>query len=166
MRVAIINQKIKAKNINLLPEIVDIIASKVDKNTRELEGVLTGIISLASLRGQEIDVDIVKKFFGIQGENKRAKPITPRRVISVVGQKTKISTGDILSKNRQKELVLARQIVMYLLREEFKFSLVSIGDALGGRDHTTIMHGVEKIKSSIKSNINLRELILEINNAV
>ena len=166
MRVAIINQKIKAKNINLLPEIVDIIASKVDKNTRELEGVLTGIISLASLRGQEIDVDIVKKFFGIQGENRRAKPITPRRVISVVGQKTKISTGDILSKNRQKELVLARQIVMYLLREEFKFSLVSIGDALGGRDHTTIMHGVEKIKSSIKSNINLRELILEINNAV
>jgi len=166
MRVAIINQKIKAKNLSLTPEIVDIIASKVDKNTRELQGVLTGIISLASLSGQEINVDIVKKFFGIQGENKHSRPVTPRRIISVVGQKTKISTGDILGKNRQKELVLARQIVMYLLREEYKFSLVSIGDSLGGRDHTTVMHGVDKIKTDIKSNINLRELILEINNSV
>lgn len=142
------------------------LASKVDKNTRELEGVLTGIISLASLKGQDIDVDIVKKFFGIQSETKRSKPITPRRVISVVGNKTKVSTGDILGKNRQKDLVIARQIVMYLLREEFKFSLVSIGESLGGRDHTTIMHGVEKIKSDIKSNINLRELVLDINNAL
>lgn len=166
MRVAIINQKIRAKNLNLTPEIVDIIASKVDKNTRELEGVLTGITSLASLNGQEINVDIVKKFFGIQGENRRTKPVTPRRIISVVGQKTKVSTADILGKNRQKELVLARQIVMYLLREEYKFSLVSIGDALGGRDHTTVMHGVEKIKVDIKSNVALRELILEINNSV
>jgi len=166
MRVAIINQKIKTKNLDLTPEIVDIIASKVDKNTRELEGVLTGIISLASLRGQAIDVDIVKKFFGIQSETRRSKPITPRRVISVVGNKTKISTGDILGKNRQKELVTARQIVMYLLREEYKFSLVSIGDSLGGRDHTTVMHGVEKIKTDIKSNINLRELVLEINNSL
>jgi len=166
MRVAIINQKIKTKNLDLTPEIVDIIASKVDKNTRELEGVLTGIISLASLRGQAIDVDIVKKFFGIQSETRRSKPITPRRVISVVGNKTKISTGDILGKNRQKELVTARQIVMYLLREEYKFSLVSIGDSLGGRDHTTVMHGVEKIKTDIKTNINLRELVLEINNSL
>ncbi len=166
MRVAIINQKIKAKGLNLAPEIVDIIASKVDKNTRELEGVLTGIISLASLRGQSIDVDIVKKFFGIQSETKRTKPITPRRVISVVGNKTKVSTGDILGKNRQKELVTARQIVMYLLREEYKFSLVSIGDSLGGRDHTTVMHGVEKIKTDIKSDISLRELVLEINNSL
>ncbi len=166
MRVAIINQKIKTKNLDLTPEIVDIIASKVDKNTRELEGVLTGIISLASLRGQAIDVDIVKKFFGIQSETRRSKPITPRRVISVVGNKTKISTGDILGKNRQKELVTARQIVMYLLREEYKFSLVSIGDSLGGRDHTTVMHGVDKIKTDIKSNINLRELVLEINNSL
>ncbi len=166
MRVAIINQKIKAKNLDLTPEIVDIIASKVDKNTRELEGVLTGIISLASLRGQAIDVDIVKKFFGIQSETRRTKPITPRRVISVVGNKTKVSTGDILGKNRQKELVTARQIVMYLLREEYKFSLVSIGDSLGGRDHTTVMHGVEKIKTDIKTNINLRELVLEINNSL
>lgn len=166
MRVAIINQKIKAKNLDLTPEIVDIIASKVDKNTRELEGVLTGIISLASLRGQAIGVDIVKKFFGIQSETRRTKPITPRRVISVVGNKTKVSTGDILGKNRQKELVTARQIVMYLLREEYKFSLVSIGDSLGGRDHTTVMHGVEKIKTDIKTNINLRELVLEINNSL
>ena len=166
MRVAIINQKIKAKNLDLTPEIVDIVASKVDKNTRELEGVLTGIISLASLRGQAIDVDIVKKFFGIQNETRRTKPITPRRVISVVGNKTKVSTGDILGKNRQKELVTARQIVMYLLREEYKFSLVSIGDSLGGRDHTTVMHGVEKIKTDIKTNINLRELVLEINNSL
>ncbi len=166
MRVAIINQKIKAKSLNLSPEIVDIIASKVDKNTRELEGVLTGIISLASLKGQDIDVDIVKKFFGIQNETRRTKPITPRRVISVVGSKTKISTGDILGKNRQKDLVMARQIVMYLLREEFKFSLVSIGESLGGRDHTTIMHGVEKIKSDIKSDVNLRELVLDINNTL
>ena len=163
MRVAIINQKIKTKNLDLTPEIVDIIASKVDKNTRELEGVLTGIISLASLRGQAIDVDIVKKFFGIQSETRRSKPITPRRVISVVGNKTKISTADILGKNRQKELVTARQIVMYLLREEYKFSLVSIGDSLGGRDHTTVMHGVDNINSDIKSNIYLRELVLEIN---
>ncbi len=166
MRVAIINQKIKTKSLDLTPEIVDIIASKVDKNTRELEGVLTGIISLASLRGQAIDVDIVKKFFGIQSETRRTKPITPRRVISVVGNKTKVSTGDILSKNRQKELVTARQIVMYLLREEYKFSLVSIGDSLGGRDHTTVMHGVEKIKTDIKTNITLRELVLEINNSL
>ena len=61
---------------------------------------------------------------------------------------------------------MARQIVMYLLREEFKFSLVSIGESLGGRDHTTIMHGVEKIKSDIKSDVNLRELVLDINNTL
>lgn len=166
MRVAIINQKIKSKNINLASEVVDIIASKVDKNTRELEGVLTGIASLASLRGQDIDVDIVKKFFGIQSEERRNKPVTARRVVSVVGQKTKISTADMIGKARQKELVLARQIVMYLLREEYKFSLASIGDVLGGRDHTTIMHGVEKIKNEIKSNISLREKIMEIINAI
>jgi len=161
MRVAILKQKAEQKKISLPEEAVNFIAETVISNTRELEGVLSQIIARAQSNNQEINLSLVREFFGIRSK-KTEKKVNYRRILSVVGKTFKIKTSDLCGKSRKKKLILARHIAAYLLRKELELPLQKIGEILGGRDHTTIMHAENKIDRAFSTNQQIRHQIIGI----
>ncbi len=143
-RTAILQAKAKEKNIDIPADVLEYIASTITDNVRELEGSLIKLATAAMLE----DTPITKEFTArtLKDIIKAATPnISGRKVITVVADYFSIEPADILGKKRIKELVYPRQIVMYILREQLNQSYPQIGEFLGGKDHTTIMHGVNKI---------------------
>lgn len=159
MRVAIIKQKCQEKNGQLDEQAIDFLAQKITTNARELEGTLFQILTQAEIQKQKPDLEFVKRFLGVKTRTE-PKSVSSKKLISTVCQHYKIKTADMLGSCRKANLVLPRQIAMYLLREEMGLPLMTVGDILGGRDHTTIMHGVEKMKQKFSSDSNLRHEIM------
>lgn len=159
MRVAILKARCQERGAQLEEQAVSLLAQMVASNTRELEGILSQILTQASANKQEPDLDFIKNFFGVKNKN-RQKSVSPRNILLAVSQHFKTKMPDLLGNSRRKELVLPRQIAMYLLREEIKIPLVEVGEILGGRDHTTIIHGVRKIGQKFTMDSNLRHEIM------
>lgn len=159
MRVAIIKQKCLEKNGQLEEQAIDLLAQKITSNTRELEGVLFQILTQAEIQKQKPDFEFVKKFLGVKTKTE-AKKVSPKKLISLVAKHFQVKTSDLLGPCRKANLVLPRQVAMYLLREDSQLPLMKIGDILGGRDHTTIIHGAEKIRQKFSSDSNLRHEIM------
>lgn len=159
MRVAIIKQKCQEKNGQLDEQAIDFLAQKITTNARELEGTLFQILTQAEIQKQKPDLEFVKRFLGVKTRTE-PKSVSSKKLISTICQHYKIKTADLLGACRKANLVLPRQIAMYLLREEMGLPLMTVGDILGGRDHTTIMHGVEKMKQKFSSDSNLRHEIM------
>ncbi len=161
MRVAILRQKAAEIHANASPEIINLIASNVMTNARELEGVFVRIINEASLSGGSANQALVEKIVGVkqERENKRIRPI---QLISLVAKQFEFKNKDIVGKSRKAELVEARHVAIYLLRDELGLQLTKIGELMGGRDHTTIMHADEKIRQEFETNQPLREKIMKI----
>jgi len=165
MRVAILKQKARNKKITLSEEVTTFIAETIVSNTRELEGTLSQLIARAQSNDQEIDLVLVKEFFGIRSQ-KSAKKISYRKILSVVSRTFKVKTSDICGKSRKKELTLARHIAAYLLRKELELPLQKIGEILGGRDHTTIMHAQDKVERIFSTNQQIRHQIINIQKTI
>lgn len=150
-RVAILQAKALERGAEISTEVLDYVASVITNNVRELEGSLIKLITVAEVERQPIT-----KEFAVQALKDLVNPVsgdlTTRVVIKKVADYFGVEVGDILGKKRLQELVHPRQIVMYLLREKLDLSYPQIGEALGGKDHTTIMHGVAKIERNIKTN--------------
>lgn len=145
-RLAILEQKLEEKNGILPQEILEFIARNIKKNIRELEGAL---IKALIIFEQERSFEKVKKSL----EDfilKPKKKISVENVIEVVCDFYNVSKKEVLSNTRKKEIVLPRQVIMYLLREELNLSLPSIGVKLGNKDHTTVGYACEKIEEKIK----------------
>jgi chromosomal replication initiator protein len=145
-RLAILEQKLEEKRGILPQEILEFIARNIKKNIRELEGAL---IKALIVFEQERSFEKVKKVL----EDLILKPkkkISPEKVIEVVCDFYNVSKKEVLSNSRKKEVVLPRQVIMYLLREELKLSLPSIGVKLGNKDHTTVGYACEKVEEKIK----------------
>lgn len=156
-RVAILEKKCGEKNFLLEQKILHLVATSVQSNIRELEGALNKIIAYHQLKNIDPTVDTVKPLIsGANGANTR-RSVTAKQIIDAVADFYNIDTDDVLSKNREKRLSFPRQIIMFLLREELKMSYPSIGDELGGRDHTTAMHACEKIAKEIENDIKLKQ---------
>lgn len=159
-RVAILKQKCQEKGIEIEEQAITFLAETVSSNIRELEGTLSQILtSCAASGGVKPNLDFVRNFFGVKN-NLQTRALSPRSILSAVAKHFNTKTSDILGSCRQQELVLPRQIIMYLLREEIKVPLVKIGEILGGRDHTTVMHGVKKISQRFTSDSSLRHEIM------
>lgn len=153
-RMAILKTKCQERKINFSEEVLDYIASNIQKNIRELEGALTRLSAYQKLNNQMPDVEIVKSLL----QNLILSPkklITPKKIIKMVAEFYDLKEKEILSPSRKREIVRPRQIAMYLLREELKNSYPFIGRKLGGRDHTTAIHAYEKIIKEIKKDENL-----------
>ena len=151
-RMAILRKKEELEGYNIDNEVIKYIATNVKSNIRELEGALTKIVALSRLDNKEITVELAEEALKdiISPNDKRE--VTPELVIQVVADHYGITPLDICSQKRNKEIVYPRQIVMYLCREIVGTPLQSIGKYLGGRDHTTIIHGIEKIKADVVKN--------------
>ena len=156
-RIAILETKCGEKGQALPKEIITYIATIIQKNIRELEGALTRILAYQSLNQNPISIEFVKKVLETftSSASKRGS-VNPKHLLRVVAEFYDARVDDILGESRKKELVLPRQIVMYLMREEINSSYPSIGEELGGRDHTTAMHAHNKISHAVEQNEKIR----------
>ncbi len=148
-RAAILKYKCLEKNYQLDDEIISYIATNIQNNVRELEGALNKIIAYHQLNGNEPTIESTKKIISSISSVQRKNSITPKQIITIISQFYDIKIEDLLGSCRKKNLALPRQIVMYLMREELKSSFPSIGQEIGGRDHTTAMHAHIKISRNI-----------------
>jgi chromosomal replication initiator protein len=161
MRVAILKQKSEQRNISITDDAVTFIAETIESNARELEGKLTQIAAAANADNQNLNLDYVKNFFGIKNQSKKRKSISYRRILSVVAKHYDLKTKEVKGRSRKKQIVTARHIAAYLLRKELEYPLKRVGEILGGRDHTTVMHSEEKIDRLFSTNQEIRHDILE-----
>jgi chromosomal replication initiator protein len=152
-RMAILRSKALLHNLNLSNEVIEFLAQSVDGNIRELEGILNSISIQTTLRGRELNLIEIKNI--IKNSAKPKKNVSVKDVIRVVSDFYNIQENYIYEKTRKKEVVKPRQVIMYILREDLNISYPSIGEKLGGRDHTTVIHSCEKIKEDIKTNQSL-----------
>jgi len=142
--------KCREKNYALDAEILTYIASVVQSNIRELEGALNRIIAYHQFNQAEPTLDSTKEILSNIINNLPSKSITPKTIIDVVSKFFDIEIVDLTGKSRKKELVVPRQIAMFLMRAEINTSFPTIGNEFGGRDHTTAIHACNKIAGEIK----------------
>lgn len=159
-RLAILKNKLKINNLSLATEVVEYIASVVQDSIRELEGALNSIFCQSQAKKRDLTLQEVKGI--IKNNTKPQKTISIKDVMDVVANYYNIEEKILYEKTRRKEVVKPRQVIMYILREDFNTSYPYIGQKLGGRDHTTVIHAYEKIKKDIKSNSLLNQEIEQI----
>ena len=159
-RIAILRDKAESTGRSVSADILEYIAQKVQWNIRELEGALTKVLAYSELSGMPLTLDLtttaLTDFFP---EN---EPVAPDRVIHTVAKAFNITTDDLLSRTRTKDIALPRQIAMYLMREESEASLPQIGSSLGGRDHTTVMYACDKISDLLERDDRFRRQVFQI----
>jgi len=156
-RIQIFKNKASMLGFSLSMEIIEYLASSVEGNIRELEGVLNSIICQSKLKGRDLTITEIKDL--IKNNLKPKKNSSIKDVIKTIAEFYGITEQEIYEKTRKKEVVKPRQIIMYILREDFDVSYPTIGEKLGGKDHTTVMHSYEKIKEDLKTDSSLsREL--------
>ena len=157
-RLVILKAKLDEKKIALPNEILEYIAANIKKNIRELEGALNRVLAFVKLNHITPTINQTAKILStiISAPRKR---IDYKNIIKIVSDFYDISTDDLITKCRKREVVWPRQIIMYLMREELKNSYPFIGEKMGGRDHTTVMYACEKLSKEIEDNENLQQEI-------
>ncbi|MEA3449454.1 MAG: chromosomal replication initiator protein DnaA [Patescibacteria group bacterium] len=156
-KVAILNSKCREKNYNLEDEILYYIAENMKNNIRELEGALNRLIAYHEFNNSQPSLDTTKSVLNSLFSSIKLKSITSRQVMQLVAKYYDLSEKDLIGKSRKKELVYPRQISMYLMRKELNTSYPTIGQELGGRDHTTAMHAYKKIKKDVDKNERIKQ---------
>jgi chromosomal replication initiator protein len=159
-RLAILKSRSERGGFKIPQEILELVARRVQSNIRELEGALTRIIAFSELSGLPLTARLVNS--ALTDLLPRRNEIGPEDVVRKVAECYGVAVDRILSRERSREVALPRQIAMYLLREESNISLPQIGEALGGRDHTTIMYGCEKIADMLERDDRLRRQVIDI----
>lgn len=149
-KIAILENKAFEKGCPLDREMLTYIADHVQNNIRELEGALIKVIAFHQFKGIEPSIKTIKDVLGDYISNIQTKSLTPKEIIEAVAKFYNITYKEIISISRKKELVWPRQISIYLIREELNTSYPTIGNELGGRDHTTAMHAYNKIYQEVK----------------
>ncbi len=151
-RVAILKQKLiqSGKSVNVADEVIDLIANNVSSNVRDLEGCLVKLTAYADLVHKDLTVDIARNLLKEMFNTNRHSAITVDSIIRMVADFFKLSLSDLKGKKRSKNIALARQVAMFVIREVTEYSTTEIGVEFGGRDHTTVMHSCQKIEQMVK----------------
>jgi len=159
-RTAILRAKAEQMNVYVPDDVIDFLSHKVQSNIRELEGSLNRLVAFANMHGIPISVDVVTTALADLLGSTRRKRITPELIIQAVSEHYGVELKALTGRGRSRNIVVPRHVAMYLLREETESSLVDIGNMLGGRDHTTVMYGYEKIADEINVDNRLRSEVL------
>jgi len=138
--------------------VINLIAEAVSSNVRELEGALTRIVNFSKLLKEDITPEFAKKTLKNIFREEEGK-ITPEKIKRVVSRFYQVKESDLDSEKRQKNISEARQMAMYLMREYTDLSLPRIGEALGGKHHTTVLHGCSRVEELIKSRQDVKEIM-------
>lgn len=161
-RIAILQGKAAELHLTMPVDALQVIARKVQNNIRELEGALNRVIAYAKLTNSAVTPELTITALAEIASDESRYALTVEEVISATGTHFGFSPEALLGKKRDKSVALARHVAMYLMREELDASWTDIGRALGGRDHSTVLHGHQKISIEIEASSALRREILEI----
>jgi chromosomal replication initiator protein len=145
-RIAILENKCKERNFELSQEIIKYIVENIKNNVRELEGALNKIIAMYELNRKPATISSVREILSNLMIDPSKNALTARRVLETVAEFYELNMDDIMGASRKQVLVLPRQIAMYLMRRELEYSFPTIGNSLGGRDHTTVMYACQKVE--------------------
>jgi chromosomal replication initiator protein len=163
-RIAILRSKSERAGRKVPDEILHAIACQIQFNIRELEGALTRVLAYADLSGKSLNLELTS--IALVDFLPSNQAIEPARVMSVVADTFGVTREQLLSKDRSHEVVLPRQVAMYLMREEANASLPQIGESLGGRDHTTVMYGCDKVEDMMERDELLRRRVFQIRDSL
>jgi chromosomal replication initiator protein len=161
-RVAIIKRKATLYNLNIPEEVVELIATKIKTNVRELEGTIKKLKAYNSLWGQTPTIALAKDAMDAVIKENTSSAITPETVMEHVARYHNITVEDIKNGRRTGEIVKPRQLAMYIIRETTNLSLPEIGKELGGKNHSTVLHSIRKIEDEIKQDPNTAKIIAEL----
>jgi chromosomal replication initiator protein len=161
-RLAILRVKAEEQGAELPGAVIEFLAQRVQSNIRELMGCLNRVIAYAELNGLPLTVDLAHEALDEVFLNTRRRDLSAMQILEAVAQQYGLVVDDLQGKSRSQVVALPRQIAMYLIREETGASLSEIGQELGGRDHTTILYGCDKISKEIEINARLRREVLSL----
>ncbi|MBX4192167.1 chromosomal replication initiator protein DnaA [Candidatus Parcubacteria bacterium] len=159
-RLAIVRTKAALHNFYLSDEILDYLATTIEGNVRELEGALNTLLCHFEMRGEPLTLNDAKTL--LRGAGSAKKAVSVQEVVKTIANFYGVEEASIYEKTRRKEVVRPRQVIMFLLREDFRISFPTIGEKLGGRDHTTVIHSCEKIKDNLRSDSILNQELHQI----
>ncbi|MDP9367939.1 MAG: chromosomal replication initiator protein DnaA [Chloroflexota bacterium] len=166
MRTAILRTKGEELGAAVPADVVEYVAQKDQTNIRELEGALNKILALSQITDRPLTLQLAMEALTDAAIGARRAKTTPAGVVDAVAAYYGVALKDLKGRGRTKEIVLPRQVAMYLVREETGASLVDIGRELGDRDHTTVMHGIEKIERELTTDTTLRSQLMAIREAL
>ena len=149
-RVAILQKKARIRALQLPDDVVCYVAQKIDSNTRELEGAITKLQGMGMINGGRIDLELAKSALGDTATPEQ-KLITIQQILDLVTKYYSVRPADLQGKKRHKSIAFPRQVCMFLARRHTRYSLEEIGGYFGGRDHSTVLHGVRTVDAGIKS---------------
>lgn len=165
-RIAILRKKATAENFSCPDDVLEYIGSKISTNIRELEGALIRVTAYAALNKQAVDLSLAEQVMRDLISDDHAQEITSEQIINATADYYNFTVEELTSKSRNRTLVTARQIAMYLLRELTEMSLPKIGQALGGRDHTTVMYAERKIRELMAERRAVFNQVTELTNKI
>ena len=161
-RTAILQKKALERKIAVPPEVIAFLAQRIQSNIRELEGSLNRVVAHAGLTGRALDVNAAQAALADLLASQARRHLSPTEVIGAVCRYYRVDPRAIRGKARDREVVVPRQVAMYLCREETGASLAEVGRELGGRDHSTVLHGANKIQAEVETSAQLRKEVLAI----
>ncbi|WP_119842610.1 chromosomal replication initiator protein DnaA [Salinibacter ruber] len=155
-RIAILQRKAARQDIAVSPDVLELIAQRIDSNVRQLEGALTRLTALVQLDDRTLDLDTARRFLR-EHTDEGADALNADDIIEQVAEYFRLEKGDLLSRSRKQTVAQARQIAMYLCRELTDESYEHIGSRFGGRDHSTVIHAYRKIEEDLESDTELQD---------
>jgi chromosomal replication initiator protein len=161
-KIAILEKKAQENKMVLPQNVAHYVASHVESNIRELEGYLIRISAFSSLTGKEIDMNLTKEVLKKIIKSNEKEEVTVDEILKTVAGKLNVKMSDIKSHKKNKNLVFARQIAMYLSRRMTSASFPDIGEKIGGRDHSTVIYACNKMKKVMEEDLNVKKLVLEL----
>ena len=161
-RIAILSRKGTAEGLDLPFDVLEYIASRITTNIRELEGALIRVTAFASLNKQPVDQTLAEMVLKDIISDPEGQEITTSLIMAQTADYFGITIDDLCSANRSRTMVSARHIAMYLCRELTDLSLPKIGREFGGRDHTTVLHSLDKVEKQMRSDPAFAEVVKEI----
>ena len=165
-RIAILRKKANAEGLSAPDDVMEYIASKISTNIRELEGALIRVTAYASLNRSPVTMDVAEHVLKDLISDEDAQVITPQSIVASTAEYFDLTIDELNSKSRTRTLVTARQIAMYLLRELTDMSLPKIGELMGGRDHTTVIHADRKIRELMAERRAIYNQVTELTNKI
>jgi chromosomal replication initiator protein len=165
-RLAILRKKAEGESTLLPPEVLEFIATGITNNIRELEGALIRVSAYASLTGESMSLELAEKVLDDLLQDRQPRPITPDLILEKTSEMFAFSIEDIKGKSRRRPLVTARQISMYVFRTLTDLSYPAIAREFGGRDHTTVIHAVEKIGALMGERRQIYDQVTELTKSV
>jgi len=159
-RLAILRSKAEKAGRNVPVDILELIARQIQSNIRELEGALNRVMAYSDLSGVPLSINLAT--MALRDFLPQHSDLSPKDILSVVSRFFNVPMDRILGRDRTQEVAFPRQVAMYLLREQGGISLPKIGEALGGRDHTTVMYACDKVADMIERDDQLRRQVLQI----